>query len=235
MPRVTHFDTDVGRLPNGMERISYDDRTNMYTFRAADGTLWESSSGNAYGELTEVGVRTPANPEFVIRNPQFYSPAEVRRATDLFPSRRPSTPPHHRAADAFTRGIPTRAATTRRPAGPSAEARPRSATTGTRPAAPRQERRPTAPRQEHQSAAPRQRQSTRPREERRSTGPRQPQSARPRQQRRSTAPARQPGALQRTATSCLTSLRQRARSVRITLTGSVSKTLEEAKAAISKI
>ncbi|WXC60560.1 hypothetical protein SNK03_006439 [Fusarium graminearum] len=42
MPRVTHFDTDVGRLPNGMQRISYDDRTNMYTFRAADGTLWEN-------------------------------------------------------------------------------------------------------------------------------------------------------------------------------------------------
>ncbi|KAF5238451.1 hypothetical protein FAUST_5508 [Fusarium austroamericanum] len=218
MPRVTHFDTDVGRLPNGMQRISYDDRTNMYTFRAADGTLWESSSGNAYGELTEVGVRTPTNPEFVIRNPQFYSPAEVRRATDLFPPRRSSTPAHHRAADAFTRGIPTRAATARRPAGRSAEARPRSATTGTRPAAPRQERRSTATRQEHQSAAPRQH-----------------QSARPRQQRRSTAPARQPGALQRTATACLTSLRRRARSVRITLTGSVSRTLEEAKAAISKI
>uniref|UniRef100_A0A4E9E7Z1 Uncharacterized protein n=1 Tax=Gibberella zeae TaxID=5518 RepID=A0A4E9E7Z1_GIBZA len=201
MPRVTHFDTDVGRLPNGMQRISYDDRTNMYTFRAADGTLWESSSGNAYGELTKVSVRTPTNPEFVIRNPQFYSTAEVQRAADSFPSRRSSTPPHHRAADAFTRGIPTRAATTRRPAGPSSEARPRSATTGTRSA---------APRQEHQSAAPR-------------------------QERRSTAPARQPGALQRTATACLTSLRRRARSVRITLTGSVSKTLEEAKAAISKI
>ncbi|KAM0304317.1 hypothetical protein ACHAPM_002400 [Fusarium culmorum] len=209
MPRVTHFDTDVGRLPNGMQRISYNDRTNMYTFRAADGTLWESSSGNAYGELTEVGVRTPTNPEFVIRNPQFYSPAEVQRATDSFPSRRSSTPPHHRAAAAFARGIPTRAATTRRPAGPSAESRPRSATTGTRPA---------APRQEHQSAAPRQH-----------------QSATPRQERRSTAPARQPGTLQRTATACLTSLRRRARSVRITLTGSVSKTLEEAKAAISKI
>ncbi|PTD06731.1 hypothetical protein FCULG_00006204 [Fusarium culmorum] len=165
MPRVTHFDTDVGRLPNGMQRISYNDRTNMYTFRAADGTLWESS--------------------------------------------RSSTPPHHRAAAAFARGIPTRAATTRRPAGPSAESRPRSATTGTRPA---------APRQEHQSAAPRQH-----------------QSATPRQERRSTAPARQPGTLQRTATACLTSLRRRARSVRITLTGSVSKTLEEAKAAISKI
>ncbi|QPC70780.1 hypothetical protein HYE68_001532 [Fusarium pseudograminearum] len=234
MPRVTHFGTDVGRLPNGMQRISYDDRSNIYTFRAADGTLWESSPGNAYGELTQVGVRTPTNPEFVIRNPQFYTPAEVRRATDLFPSRRPSTTPHHRAADAFTRGIPTRAATTRRPAGPSAESRPRSATTGTRPAAPRQEHRSAAPRQ-HQSTAPRQERRS-PREERRSTAPRQPrQSTRPRQQRRSTAPARQPGALQRTATSCLTSLRQRARSVRTTLTGSVSKTLEEAKAAISKI
>lgn len=64
-----YFDMDAGRFPNGMQRISYDDRSNMYTFHAADGTLWESSSGNAYGELTEVGVRTPTNPEFVIRNP----------------------------------------------------------------------------------------------------------------------------------------------------------------------
>ncbi|CAF3614148.1 unnamed protein product [Fusarium graminearum] len=66
---------DAGRLPNGMQRISYNDRSNMYTFRAADGTFWESFSGNAYRDLTKFGVRTPTNPEFVIRNPRFYSPA----------------------------------------------------------------------------------------------------------------------------------------------------------------
>lgn len=48
---------DASRLPEGFERIGYDADTQVYTFKSADGDLYESAPGNRYGELWPVGQR----------------------------------------------------------------------------------------------------------------------------------------------------------------------------------
>lgn len=57
---------DVQRLPEGMKRVGYDADTQTYTFRDADGTLYESAPGCRFGELTPVRSRdvesAPASP-----------------------------------------------------------------------------------------------------------------------------------------------------------------------------
>jgi hypothetical protein len=70
-----------------MERVCYDADSQVYTFRDADGSFWESAPGNQYGELTEVGTGTEASRQFRLRNPQFFPS----------PSPRPAA-----AADTFT-------------------------------------------------------------------------------------------------------------------------------------
>jgi hypothetical protein len=59
-PRIRHMITtnkhqDIARLPEGMQRIGYDADTQRYSFRDQDGSLWESATGNRYGELRPVG------------------------------------------------------------------------------------------------------------------------------------------------------------------------------------
>jgi hypothetical protein len=41
MPRRTMLDTYEGRLPAGLQRVGQDFDNKVYTFRAADSTLWE--------------------------------------------------------------------------------------------------------------------------------------------------------------------------------------------------
>ncbi|KAI1355563.1 carbohydrate-binding module family 50 protein [Xylaria sp. FL0043] len=54
MARWSEYDTDEERLPEGMQRIGYDADTQTYTFRDADGSIWESAPGNRYGQLRRV-------------------------------------------------------------------------------------------------------------------------------------------------------------------------------------
>ncbi|KAI0429663.1 carbohydrate-binding module family 50 protein [Xylaria sp. FL1042] len=54
MARWSEYDTDEERLPEGMQRIGYDADTQTYTFRDADGSIWESAPGNRYGRLRRV-------------------------------------------------------------------------------------------------------------------------------------------------------------------------------------
>ncbi|OTB01405.1 carbohydrate-binding module family 50 protein, partial [Hypoxylon sp. CI-4A] len=54
MSRWSQYDTDAERLPEGMQRIGYDADSQTYTFRDADGTIWESAPGNRYGGLYRV-------------------------------------------------------------------------------------------------------------------------------------------------------------------------------------
>ncbi|KAK1246084.1 hypothetical protein MKX07_005153 [Trichoderma sp. CBMAI-0711] len=54
MSRFSRYDTDEERLPEGMTRVGYDADTQVYTFRDADGSLWESAPGCQYGRLTRV-------------------------------------------------------------------------------------------------------------------------------------------------------------------------------------
>ncbi|KAI1099926.1 carbohydrate-binding module family 50 protein [Jackrogersella minutella] len=54
MSRWSQYDTDDERLPEGMQRIGYDADTQTYTFRDADGSIWESAPGNRYGQLHRV-------------------------------------------------------------------------------------------------------------------------------------------------------------------------------------
>ncbi|KAF1966833.1 hypothetical protein BU23DRAFT_592916 [Bimuria novae-zelandiae CBS 107.79] len=51
MGRWADRDSDEERLPEGFQRIGYDADTQTYTFRAPDGTIYESAEGNRYGEL----------------------------------------------------------------------------------------------------------------------------------------------------------------------------------------
>lgn len=53
--RYAELDSDEERLPHGMTRIGYDADTQVYTFRDADGELWEAPPGSRYGHLTKVG------------------------------------------------------------------------------------------------------------------------------------------------------------------------------------
>ncbi|KFA78262.1 hypothetical protein S40288_02692 [Stachybotrys chartarum IBT 40288] len=61
MSRFSHYDTDEERLPEGMKRVGYDADTQVYTFRDADGSFWESAPGCEYGRLTQVGHSSPAD------------------------------------------------------------------------------------------------------------------------------------------------------------------------------
>jgi hypothetical protein len=54
MGRFSHYDTDEERLPEGMQRIGYDADTEIYTYRDADGSIWEGPPGSRYGHLTRV-------------------------------------------------------------------------------------------------------------------------------------------------------------------------------------
>ncbi|KAI2613265.1 carbohydrate-binding module family 50 protein [Hypoxylon sp. NC1633] len=56
MSRWSQYDTDEERLPEGMQRIGYDADTQTYTFRDADGSIWESAPGNQYGQLHRVNT-----------------------------------------------------------------------------------------------------------------------------------------------------------------------------------
>jgi hypothetical protein len=44
---------DDYRLPEGMKRIGYDADTGRYYFKDTDGSIWQSSEGSEYGELTK--------------------------------------------------------------------------------------------------------------------------------------------------------------------------------------
>ncbi|KUI63257.1 Putative L,D-transpeptidase YkuD [Cytospora mali] len=52
--RYMESDTDEERLPEGMVRIGYDADTQVYTFRDADGSIWEGPPGSRYGSLTKI-------------------------------------------------------------------------------------------------------------------------------------------------------------------------------------
>ncbi|KAI1497737.1 hypothetical protein F5X99DRAFT_355924 [Biscogniauxia marginata] len=56
MGRWSQYDTDEERLPEGMQRIGYDADSQTYTFRDADGGIWESAPGNHYGQLRRVST-----------------------------------------------------------------------------------------------------------------------------------------------------------------------------------
>ncbi|KAI1396756.1 carbohydrate-binding module family 50 protein [Hypoxylon fuscum] len=60
MSRWSQYDTDEERLPEGMQRIGYDADTQTYTFRDADGSIWESAPGNRYGQLHRVTTTLPS-------------------------------------------------------------------------------------------------------------------------------------------------------------------------------
>lgn len=55
MSRFVSYDSDEERLPEGMTRVGYDADSQVYTFRDADGSYWESAPGCRYGQLTRVG------------------------------------------------------------------------------------------------------------------------------------------------------------------------------------
>ncbi|KAI5855083.1 carbohydrate-binding module family 50 protein [Durotheca rogersii] len=62
MGRWSQYDTDEERLPEGMKRIGYDADTQVYSFRDADGSMWESAPGNQYGQLHRVSGSAPPPP-----------------------------------------------------------------------------------------------------------------------------------------------------------------------------
>ncbi|KAI1852311.1 hypothetical protein JX265_006361 [Neoarthrinium moseri] len=64
MGRWSHYDTDDERLPEGMVRIGYDADDQTYTFRDADGSIWESAPGNRYGSLRCVSRPTQRRDSF---------------------------------------------------------------------------------------------------------------------------------------------------------------------------
>jgi LysM repeat protein len=50
---------DEQRLPEGMQRIGYDADTQRYTFRDANGMLYESAPGSRYGDLRPASSDVP--------------------------------------------------------------------------------------------------------------------------------------------------------------------------------
>ena len=64
MGRFTDMDDDEHRLPEGMQRIGYDADTQRYTFRDANGNLFESEPGSRYGELSPAGFETPQSTSY---------------------------------------------------------------------------------------------------------------------------------------------------------------------------
>ncbi|KAH7174523.1 uncharacterized protein B0J16DRAFT_375363 [Fusarium flagelliforme] len=75
MPRVTHFDDDHGRLPEGLKKCGYDAETNRHYYRDKEGRYFQSAPGNKYGRLDEVVDNSPAARDFRARNPQFFPPS----------------------------------------------------------------------------------------------------------------------------------------------------------------
>ncbi|KAJ3532019.1 hypothetical protein NM208_g8625 [Fusarium decemcellulare] len=63
MSRFSRYDTDEERLPEGMERVGYDADSQVYTFRDADGSYWESAPGNHRGSSSEELEPIPDCPE----------------------------------------------------------------------------------------------------------------------------------------------------------------------------
>lgn len=61
MSRFSRYDTDEGRLPDGMSRVGYDSDTQVYTYQDSDGSYWESPAGHEYGQLTRVGGDTASD------------------------------------------------------------------------------------------------------------------------------------------------------------------------------
>jgi hypothetical protein len=51
-------------LPEGMQRIGYDADTERYTFRDADGNLYESAPGSRFGELRPAGHEPPQSTSY---------------------------------------------------------------------------------------------------------------------------------------------------------------------------
>ena len=62
MGRWSHYDTDEEGLREGMKRIGYDADDQTYTYRDADGSIWESAPGNQYGPLTRVSGPPSSGP-----------------------------------------------------------------------------------------------------------------------------------------------------------------------------
>ena len=65
MARFTDMDDDEHRLPEGMQRIGYDADTQRYTFRDAEGNLFESEPGSRYGVLRPAGFETPQSTSYM--------------------------------------------------------------------------------------------------------------------------------------------------------------------------
>ncbi|KAI1144275.1 carbohydrate-binding module family 50 protein [Hypoxylon sp. FL0543] len=82
MSRWSQYDTDEERLPEGMQRIGYDADAQTYTFRDADGSIWESAPGNRYGGLHRVDRTLPpyGDDTHDATNPLRSSPTEPRRS-----------------------------------------------------------------------------------------------------------------------------------------------------------
>ncbi|KAJ4304869.1 hypothetical protein N0V90_000397 [Kalmusia sp. IMI 367209] len=71
MGRWADRESDEERLPEGFQRIGYDADTQTYTFRSASGAVYESESGNRYGELYPQGQRPVRSaPEIEAHNAQ---------------------------------------------------------------------------------------------------------------------------------------------------------------------
>ncbi|KAG8672831.1 hypothetical protein FPOAC2_06239 [Fusarium poae] len=171
MPRRQTFDRDEGRLPAGMKRVGYDSDTGVYTFQAADGTLWEMSPGTEYGQLKRAGGNLRADSDFRRRNLQFFGTAHtVESSTEVDGE-------HDSGPEDLDDIVPLPRYETSRYVPPARYQYPRYVDT-----------------------------------------------------RRATAPPRVTDVLQRRS-SRLESLRQRVKSVKTSLVGSVNKTLEEVKSA----
>ncbi|KAI5926502.1 hypothetical protein F4810DRAFT_541605 [Camillea tinctor] len=80
MGRWSQYDTDEERLPEGMQRIGYDADSQIYTFRDADGSIWESAPGNRYGHLHKVSD-APYGDEEDGTGPFPPAPADIRPHT----------------------------------------------------------------------------------------------------------------------------------------------------------
>ncbi|PPQ79075.1 hypothetical protein CVT25_002300 [Psilocybe cyanescens] len=76
--RFTHHDEDLSRLPEGFERIGYDDDTRRYTFRDANGNLYHGEPGSEYGILTPI---TSAISSIEQSRPSAFANSPVRRST----------------------------------------------------------------------------------------------------------------------------------------------------------
>ncbi|KAF4472793.1 peptidoglycan-binding [Fusarium albosuccineum] len=87
MSRFSRYDTDEERLPEGMERVGYDADSQVYTFRDADGSYWESAPGNQYGRLSKVGEAHPdvADTEPFLVSDRNNNPKKLSWRTEMRP------------------------------------------------------------------------------------------------------------------------------------------------------